>query len=240
MKKTVLIFLFVIVGSIVSAQNYKDIIVTSLNDTIPCHISLINPQQIYYTTLINGKVVSTYKTISEIKHYEVSPDNSPAIITAEKMQEVKQRDSVAQANTIPYDYSILKKSGWGNGFTQNKEDLKWKDLKQILEQIPAADQKIENIGALQVAGVVTGFVGGYCLGYYTVGSLRNINKPSDIYLAAGGVGVGLAILCQVLIDKQIAKAVEIYNNEHAKSSAINPVEVQFGFQSAGLGFRLKF
>jgi hypothetical protein len=192
MKKNLLLLFLIFCCRLVTAQEYKDQIITAAGDTISCHISLINPEQIYFSEKVGGKVISRFIPLSEIKKYYLNPKSNASIITDEIYQDARTKDSIQRL--APHNARLIgKRQGFSNYYIYNNKKLNRAELKDILQTVPASDEKIENNTALTVGSVATGFAAGYCFAYYAtnyfIRDIKSSNRRSfcwSMYFISSG------------------------------------------------------
>lgn len=113
--------------------------------------------------------------------------------------------------------------------------VKKQEFKDELFLAPDAEKLYKNANTAQAMSIVAGLPGGYILGW----QLANVVLGNKVNLPMTAIGVGLTVTSIVLSttsNNLKHKSVSVYNSYYKKSS----VSIDFGLNSGGVGFAVKF
>ncbi len=137
-------------------------------------------------------------------------------------------------DTIQY-----RKTGAGYNFTLNNEALTLDRLENVLQNNPASFDYFKKAKSTKGIISVLGYAGGALIGY-PLGTMLGGGQPNWT-LAAVGCGllvIGIPIASNA--DKNILRAVQIYNQEPSLSRKDDNYEIKLGMNQNGLALAVRF
>jgi hypothetical protein len=132
-----------------------------------------------------------------------------------------------------YAYGHLRVSG--RKMYLNGTRISRQEFEEELYMVPRAEQEYRYAMTNNTVGVIFALPAGYLLGW----QLANAILGKKVSLPFTALGAGLFITSIVLDNagkSRILSAVSIYNDHHVKRS----VKIDFGLNSGGIGFAMKF
>lgn len=129
-------------------------------------------------------------------------------------------------------------SGNNKVFTQNGKILNFNEIKSIVSINDEASKYISKASGNATISYIFAYAGGFCIGW-PIGTLIGGGKPNWGLAAIGGGCILIALPIATAADKNVIKAVNIYNSNLNTQSTGN-IKLNFGLTSSGVGLTLKF
>lgn len=122
---------------------------------------------------------------------------------------------------------------WSTSFYVGEEKVTLKEFTNIMKQKENAYQVFKSGKNLNTTGVVLGAVGGFCFGY-DLGARIGGGKGNTGMLIGGGVVAVGGIVCGLLGEAKMKKAINLFNGENTACS------LHLEASSSGMGLCLNF
>ena len=196
----------------------QDIIIKNDSNRIECKIIKEDSLNVYFTTIIREKEISTYLGKNDIQRIIYEKDNASLILHS---------DSI-----------ISEKKGIGYNYYLNGRKLNISELDDILKINDLAYEKFKSAKGISVIANIFAGAGGFCIGY-PIGYALGGGKAN---WALAGIGAGLIVIAIPILssaEKKAREAVDIYNKGIRKTSMSNK-ELKLEFTNNGIGLCLRF
>ena len=131
-------------------------------------------------------------------------------------------------------------------YYQNNDMISFNKVLQLTRSNPEAIKLMEKSNNMRTASYIFGGVGGFCLGfslgYLIISEINKLGVERKISIVLGGAGVGIGLIAisigfEAGASKKAREGVAIYNNSIKQKNSTN---IDLGFSTNGMMFRLNF
>ena len=235
MRKLLVILFLLGVGGVARGQEYKDKIVTILDEKIYCKITLITKKTFLYDIKKNDEVISTFIDFDAIKFYTLAEGSKPEYAIKNEMNQAEDSLITAEAKLLPIKY--ITSSG-RTIYLQNKSEVTHRNIYKLLSTFPSTEKEMKKIKIARGIGLSAEIAGALSISYFVISRMSRNNAGLE-YLIVGGT-VGLAgITVRAASIKRIKSQIDIYNNIQ-KNTGMNSPYIDVGFYANSISVKLKF
>jgi hypothetical protein len=180
----------------------------------------------------SGKSHSSLTASSEMQAYENTADTATTDSASKQIVILEDKEI---ADTIQYI-----KSGLGYTYTYKNQKLTGIELKDIIDSNAEASAIVSKVKGTASFLSILGYAGGALIGY-PIGTWVGGGEPVWEMALIGCGLIAISIPIAIKADKDILKAVQLYNNGIAPTPRQSSrIELKVGMQSNGLGVALRF
>jgi hypothetical protein len=163
------------------------------------------------------------------------------VIDKRKLTAIKYKngtnDTLTGGDKIPsggrYAYSHLRISG--RKMYLNGTRISRQEFEQELSMVPRAEQEYRYAMTNNTVGIIFALPAGYLLGWQFANAILDKNVSLPLTALGAGLFVTSIVLDNACKNRTLS-AVSIYNDHHVKRT----VKIDFGLNSSGIGFAMKF
>jgi hypothetical protein len=147
--------------------------------------------------------------------------------------------NIERTASNPSDTIRIEKKSGGNRFFQNNQELKIKQLQEVLKTNESAYKSIKSAKSSNTFATILGSAGGFLIGW-PLGTAIGGGKPNWALVGVGAGLVGVSFPLAHSAKKKVRAAIVDYNSTINSNVSTNSKELTFSTTASGLGLTLKF